>query len=140
MTPENCYAFDSCDSPLCPLDEDIKHRCWYSEDSICGRQFKREGEKTPLFVENQRKISRKIRESGEDTYFTFEMLNRKFIIARGIVGLNPDSEIDEKEQLKSWLKRHPLKREYSDAEKKAVGERLKKFQFQKGAKRTQKTS
>ncbi len=32
---KSCDRFDQCDAPLCPLDENLDKRCWYSDEAVC---------------------------------------------------------------------------------------------------------
>ena len=32
---KGCNRFEKCSAPLCPLDENVKKRCWYSDEEIC---------------------------------------------------------------------------------------------------------
>ncbi|MEM3908032.1 MAG: hypothetical protein QXZ17_14440 [Nitrososphaerota archaeon] len=119
MKPIDCPLYNKCECPLCPL-EDNPVSVWYSEDDIC---------KNPQFqvVTNSMK---KLKRKGAQGYFTLKMLNRDFIVRKGIQGIdpdlpssikNPEKEYQRREEL--WLKRHP---ELSDEKKKKMRERGKK--------------
>ena len=32
---ESCNRFDQCGAPLCPLDEHLNKRCWYTNEWVC---------------------------------------------------------------------------------------------------------
>lgn len=34
----NCKRFNKCSAPLCPLDENLDERYWYSDESVCASQ------------------------------------------------------------------------------------------------------
>ncbi|MEM3192533.1 MAG: hypothetical protein QW292_10710 [Candidatus Parvarchaeota archaeon] len=103
MNPSSCPLYDRCECPLCPL-EDNPFSIWYSEDEICRNpQF-------PTITKSMKKLKRK----GAQGYFTLRMLNRDFIVRRGIEGIdpdlpdsvkNPEKEYQRREEL--WLRRHP---------------------------------
>ena len=33
---KSCERFDQCNVPLCPLDEHLDKRCWYSDEAVFG--------------------------------------------------------------------------------------------------------
>jgi len=108
-TLEACPYFNKCNVPLCPLDtSSLKNGIWYPDEDICPRRFRL------LWLKNQRKIKQRTKDN--DRYFTLEMLDRPIIIKTGIVGLDPNKV--EENQLKLWLKYHPVKKELSEEEKK----------------------
>lgn len=47
---ENCKKFNSCNAPICPLDQESKIRVKYSEDDICSycRKRKSQGKRKKL--------------------------------------------------------------------------------------------
>lgn len=85
-SPQDCPQWDSCSAPLCPLDEEsLKHGVFYPDEPICtSKKFGR----GKLFIKNQRKIAQKIKQENMDTSFTYQMLNRHFVVGRAIRGLN----------------------------------------------------
>ena len=127
VKPEDCRHWDYCSAPICPLDK-VKNLnyLWYPEEEICRLKLK----DIPNWVRVQRKIIKKNPDINK--YFTFEMLNRNFIVKNGIVGLDPDK--DEKPQLKKWLKSHPPKRQISEEEKKVISLRFRGHQTGKKSK------
>jgi hypothetical protein len=107
---KECPRFDSCSAPLCPMD--IVGSIWYPDEEICtSHAFG-----SLLWIKNQKKISRKCRDlSG---YFNLEMLSHNCQIKGGITGLDPDStNLDDKKATLNWLRKHPAKREFNEAEK-----------------------
>lgn len=37
MSNDNCKKFESCEAPLCPMDErSLKHGIWYPDEDICN--------------------------------------------------------------------------------------------------------
>jgi len=115
IKPEDCKNFEKCSAPICPLEDKIKNLnyIWYPNEEICSKHRNQ-------FIKTQKKIKKKARDV--DKYFTLKMLDRNFIVGAGIVGLDPDK--DEESQLKIWLKKHPLKRQISDEEKKIIRKRF----------------
>ncbi|MEM3771722.1 MAG: hypothetical protein QXW80_05385 [Candidatus Micrarchaeia archaeon] len=103
MKPVDCLLYDKCECPLCPL-EDGPVSVWYSEDDICKNpQFQ-------VITNSMKKLKRKEAQG----YFTLEMLNRDFIVRRGIKGLNPslpdpirDPSREYKRREERWLRKHP---------------------------------
>jgi len=108
MKATDCKSFIKCSAPICPLDqESLKNCIWYSDEDICNRS------PSPLWIKQQKKIVKKCK--NPDSYFTFEMLNRNFIVGKGIEGLDPDKE--ESPQLRKWSKAHRERRELTQLEK-----------------------
>ena len=100
---QKCPYFDSCNAPLCPLEdeEELKKGIWFPDESVC----KRRGLNYP-WLKTQKKITKRARHS--DGYFTIQMLSHLRRVCKGIEGLDPDKE--EGPQLQKWLKNHPAKR------------------------------
>jgi hypothetical protein len=48
----SCDRFDQCGAPLCPLDEHLNKRCWYSDESVC--QSRKHGNRS--WVKKQKSI------------------------------------------------------------------------------------
>lgn len=118
MEAKDCPKFDICSAILCPLNFPERYT-WYPSDEICKNRdyFNLD------WIKNQKKIAKKAKD--ESKYFTFQMLNRNCRITKGIIGL--DQEKDEGFQLKKWLTLHPAQKKMSLAQRKAVGERLRKY-------------
>jgi len=118
VKPEDCRHWDYCSAPICPLEDKVKNLnyLWYPDEEICRLAT------VPAWVKTQRKILKK--HPDKDKYFTFKMLNRNCVIKKGIIGLDPDKE--EATQLKSWFKKHPIKRQILEVEKEILRKRLKK--------------
>jgi len=99
MNKLECPYFDSCNAPLCPLDEEgLKKAIWYPGEDICKRRLNRP------WLQTQRKIAKRAKHG--DGYFTFEMITHPCRICKGIEGLDPDK--DEAPQLEKWFKKHPV--------------------------------
>ena len=107
MNPENCPLYEKCECSLCPLDHD--NNVWYSEDEIC---------KNPDFhiIGNSMK---KLKKKGAPGYFTFQILNRDFIVRKGTEGADPDlpdsvkdPEMVYQEKIKIVADRLPLRIAY----------------------------
>ncbi|MDA8055581.1 MAG: hypothetical protein M0Z77_08060 [Thermoplasmatales archaeon] len=103
MNPDSCALYQNCECPSCPLEVD-SNQVWYSEDEIC---------KNPDFhiINNSMK---KLKKKGAPGYFILQILNRDFIVRKGIEGIDPDLPDSIKDPLKeyqkkekTWLRRHP---------------------------------
>ena len=113
---DECRYYNTCNVPLCPLDPSRDNYIWYPDEEICKRtEFGK-----LLWVKNQKKIAK--RTKRKDLYYTYEMLNRKMIIGKGMTGLDPDKP--EKDQLRKWFKNHPVQRELSEEEKEIRRQRM----------------
>ena len=115
MNLKNCSRYESCSAPICPMFTGFKEAIWYADEEICQN---RELFPDKLLVDNQNKIKR--RDRSKETYYTYDMLNRAFIIKGGITGIDPDK--DELPQVTSWLKAHPVP---SEDQVKARSDRMK---------------
>jgi len=116
MKATDCKKFDECSAPICPLDQESLEKCsWFSDEDICTRT------PYPLWIKQQKKI-KKI-SSNPDRYFTYEMLNKNFMVKTGIEGLDPDKV--ESPQLKQWLKAHRGRKELTQVEKDRKRELIK---------------
>lgn len=110
MIPSDCRKYDTCNAPICPLDEQsLKCGIWYPDEEVCPV---RDYVALP-WVQSQRKILK--RAGRTDRYFTLSMLERNCIVKGGIEGLDPDEV--EAPQLKKWLGAHPEKRAISEKER-----------------------
>ncbi len=99
---KECKYHESCDAQLCPLDTDIEKRIYYADEPTCKlKQYQ-----TKRFIQNQKKLKKRdVRfEAG---CFTYNMLNRKIIIKKGITGLDPDSYKDLSTLEQEWIGKHP---------------------------------
>lgn len=125
MNRDTCNKFDSCAAPICPLcsEEENKNYTWFGDEEVCTKH-------NPQFVKTQKKIVKKSQDIS--TYYTYEMLNRNFMIKEGITGLNPD--IVEFSQLKKWLQGHKIGRKLTEEE------RLKRSEYIKAYNTGQKAS
>ncbi len=119
MTYQSCPKYEICSAPICLDDPISTQMIWYPDEEIC---LLKKYSKNQV-VRNQKKIAKKAR--NRDFYFTYEMLNRDFVIKRGIEGLNP--EVSEEDQLKQWLKKHPIKKPLSEDQKNAIRDRFKRY-------------
>lgn len=123
MPKEDCPRYYTCSATICPLNFPEKS-LWYPEEEIC-----KNGDYSDLdWIKNQKKIAKKVKD--ESKYFNFQMLNRNCRVAKGIIGLDPEK--DEGPQLKKWLALHPALKKMSLAQRKAVGEKLRKYRQSKG--------
>jgi len=122
MKAEYCIKYDSCNCPLCPMDEEsLRNGVFYPDDEICPLQaFCHE-----QWIRNQRKISKKVR--NKDFYFTKKMLERNCIITSATEGQDPDHDLSEKDvDEEHWFKQHPEKHKLNEAQKAEIGLRLKR--------------
>ncbi|MDA8126601.1 MAG: hypothetical protein M0009_15615 [Deltaproteobacteria bacterium] len=119
MRPSACALFESCQAPLCPLDQSSLKGVWYADEEICrARSYA-----GLAWIRGQRKIGR----VGARGYFTLEMLQRNCIVKRGIAGL--DSDAQEEPQLRRWLADHPARRGMSEEKKAALRQRAQAGRF-----------
>jgi len=113
MKSTDCKKFNTCEAPICPLDQESLEKCsWFPDEDICTRT------PYPLWIKQQKKIVKKCK--NPDRYFIFKMLNINFIVGKGIEGLDPD--LEERPQLRKWLKAH---RELTQLEKDRRREHIK---------------
>jgi len=126
-SPKDCKFFHTCSASLCPLDPEISKKVWLPEESDT-EEICRNLEFADLqFVITQKKIRRALRNRKQerDDYFTYEMLNRNFIVRPGIRGISLDPPENVKDSMawyakkeKAWLRRHPeIKLSRKDIEK-----------------------
>jgi len=54
MKAIECPYFDSCDAPICPLDENKEKTLWYSDEAICKNWDFSDLE----FIKTQKKVSK----------------------------------------------------------------------------------
>ena len=103
-----CTLYETCNTPLCPLDGSSLNGIWYPDEEICRSRV----HGNLPWLKAQRKIAKSANQTSG--YFTLAMLNRNCIVRRGITGLDPNEP--EEPQLKRWLDDHPVKREMSEDE------------------------
>ena len=101
---DNCKYFDSCSAPMCPRDAGAAKKTWFPGEPVCRLHD------VPEWVKRQRKIAG----TGADETagcFTLPMLERRCMIKKGIIGIDPDGTDSElKEAEKAWLEKHPEKK------------------------------
>ena len=98
---EDCGQFETCNAPMCPLDPELSRKVWFPDEKICTSKKFGPGLK---WIENQRKIKKK--KSDSTLCFTLGMLDRPFIIKKGIVGVSPDSK-DFAGDVMKWIRNRP---------------------------------
>ena len=116
-----CTLYETCNTPLCPLDGSSLSGIWYPDEEICRSRV----HGNLPWMKAQRKLAR-IAAGG---YFTVEMLNRLVVIRKGITGLDPNEP--EESQLRAWLQKRAGRQ---DSPKEVQAERtrhLKKYRFRK---------
>jgi len=100
---EKCPYFDSCDAPICPLDENKENAIWYSDEAIC-----KNSEYSSLeFLKTQKKISKLNKQHVVNGFFTFKKLNISLFVRVGLEGLNEESDSKKlKKYEQNWILRH----------------------------------
>jgi len=126
-TPKNCPYYDNCSANLCPLDPIVSKRIWLPEENDTYEICRNPEFAGMQFVKTQKKIRRALRNRTEerDDYFTYEMLNRNFIVRPEIRGVPSDPPENVKDSMawyakkeKAWLRKHPeIKLSKDDIEK-----------------------
>lgn len=118
----DCNLYETCNTPLCPLDQISLGGIWYPDEEICHSRT----QVNLPWVKTQKKIV----ESGAPAnhYFNLPMLERNCIIKKGIAGLDPDET--NRTHIRRWFTEHPVKKEMSEEEKIARAAHLKKYRFQ----------
>jgi hypothetical protein len=112
----DCKYFDGCSAPLCPKDEGVADRTWFSDEDICRLAD------IPEWVRRQRKISRKAVLGG---YFTLAMLKHDCRISKGMKGIDPDGTDKERAaEEAAWFTAHPVITEEEREKYKATAEKL----------------
>lgn len=103
MDTESCSYLEKYECPLCPLAAN-HNQIWYSEDDIC------KNEQFETVTKSMKKLNRKAAQG----FFTLGMLDRGFIVRRGVEGIDPDLPDSMKDPWKEyqsrekmWLKKHP---------------------------------
>jgi len=83
----NCTLFDTCEAPLCPLDdESLGGGVWYCDEEVCrARKFQR----LP-WVRRQKRIV-KLGLGYDAGFFSVKMLEAIRAVGKGLKGANPDS-------------------------------------------------
>jgi hypothetical protein len=104
-----CKFYDTCNAPLCLNDpESLLHGIFFPGESICKLS------NVPEWVKRQRKLARV---ADKDTAFTVEMLKHRFIIRKGIKGIDPDRPSKYlADDVKNWIASHPA---ITDSEREA---------------------
>ena len=97
-----CRLFETCEAPLCPLQENaIKHGVWYADENICrARKFQ-----SLPWVKKQKRIA-KLRLTAEDGFFSVKMLESLNRTTKSLKAGDPDDFDSEAK----WLKQRAGKR------------------------------
>jgi hypothetical protein len=114
-----CRGYADCSAPLCPLDSGLEHAKWFPDEPICNSRIHGPGNG---WIENQRKVARKTR--CFDSCYTLEMLNRRFVIRKGIQGVDPDSK-DLELDIKKWTDKHPAMTKQQISNKQALARQMR---------------
>jgi len=103
MKAIECSYFDSCNAPICPLDENKEKAIWYSDEAICKNRDFSDLE----FIKTQKKVSKLNKKYAVCGFFTLKMLDRCLIVKRGLEGLNEESNSNRLSKYKqNWILRH----------------------------------
>ena len=78
-----CRHFYYCEALFCPMAM-VENTSWYPDEAVCDLPEYSNN----IIIKNQRNIKKK--HPDPDLYFSYRMLNRKFIIRSGIKGADPD--------------------------------------------------
>jgi len=126
-TPKDCKFFHTCSASLCPLDLEISKRIWIPSENDTDEICRNTEFSNLQFIKTQKKIRRTLRNRKQerDDYFTYEMLNRNFIVRPGIQGAPSDPPENVKDSTawyarkeKAWISKHPeIKLSMDDIEK-----------------------
>ena len=94
MNNEECNYFDSCEAPLCPMDQNsLENGIWYPGEGICRvREFA-----SLNWIQKQKEVNKK---SSEDYYFSVPMLEKLDKIKKGVIGADPNNTKSEA----NWMK------------------------------------
>jgi len=117
----DCTLYETCNTPLCPLDGSSLNGIWYPDEEICRSRT----QGNLPWMKAQRKLSR-VAAGG---YFTVEMLKRLVVIRKGIVGLDPN--LPEEPQLRAWFQKRAEKQDGATETKAERTRHLKKYRFKK---------
>ena len=116
-----CTLYETCNTPLCPLDGSSLNGIWYPDEEICRSRV----DGNLPWMKAQRKLAR-VAAGG---YFTVEMLNRLVVIRKGIAGLDPN--LPEEPQLRAWFQKRAEKQDGATEAKAARTGHLKKYSFKR---------
>ena len=96
MNKDQCHLFETCEAPLCPLQENtVENGVWYADEQVC-----RARKHLPIsWIKKQKRIVR-LGLTSDIGYFTVEMLNAIQRVTRNTKGADPD-DIHSKQQ---WFK------------------------------------
>ena len=109
-----CRHFYYCEAQFCPMAM-VENTLWYPDEAVCDLP---EYSKN-VIIRNQKNIKKK--HPDPDLYFSYRMLNRKFVIGKGIKGVDPDlpgnitsradTEKIYRQREDEWIAAHPVIRE-----------------------------
>ena len=103
MKAIECPYFDSCNAPICPLDENKGKAIWYSDEAICKNRDFSDLE----YIKTQKKISKLNKKYAVNGFFTLKMLDRPLFVRVGLEGLNEESDSKRlRKQEQNWILRH----------------------------------
>ena len=114
-----CRHFYYCEALFCPMAM-VENTSWYPDEAVCDLP---EYSKN-VIIRNQKNIKKK--HPDPDLYFSYRMLNRKFVIGKGIKGVDPDlpgnitsradTEKIYREREYEWIADHPVITEEREAQ------------------------
>lgn len=85
-----CKHFETCEAPLCPLDDNLDSCIWYSDEEICRSSIF----KKLQWIRIQKRLRK--RQVSADGFFTKFRLNTMYACSPQTKGANPDSRINMK--------------------------------------------
>jgi len=106
MDKKECYKFNSCEAPICPLDPSAREAIWFIDEPTCVKS------PIPDWVKTQHRITRalmKLRSPSSVGYFKISMLERKPKITKSLAGITENKASyrkDDKTLEEEWLRKH----------------------------------
>lgn len=87
-SPQDCpYWAKGCSAPLCPLEDNLDRAVWYPDEPICRANKYTKGKD---WISQQRKVAKQA--TRTNLFFTKQMLDRGFVVRKGIEGVDPDAK------------------------------------------------
>jgi len=84
-TMTDCPGHERCESPLCPLHDDLDDCLWYPDEDVCSSR----GYTKLHWLKKQKRIKR-LKLSSNVGYFTAKMLSSIKAVSKSIKGIDPD--------------------------------------------------
>lgn len=113
--PQDCpHWIKGCSAPLCPLENNLEQAVWYPDEDICRSTKHAKGK---AWIAKQRKVAKQAERT--DQFFNVRTLSRDFVVRKGVLGVDPDSE-DIEAAIKRWFRDHPARKKKSPPRKRTV--------------------